>query len=229
MSKHNLIFIPGLGCTHEIWQEIYKTMDAKYNCYIHVLNQTTLEDNINKIISSYSEPFSIVGHSIGAWTALAVAAHAPKKVERLVSLAGWARSQPNMAEFLTSMQAEALNGNIALFHKNQRAGAIWDKHPNYVEIDLKMKSMQESMSNEQYLSQARTIINDHAKIQDQLGKIKAESLIVHAEHDNFFPQEEAKFIHANLSTSKSTTVKNSGHMLPLEAKDEVQQLLTEFL
>ncbi|EGD33930.1 alpha/beta fold hydrolase [Capnocytophaga sp. oral taxon 338] len=94
---NSILFIPGLACSSEVWQDTVKELSSNHTCYLLTLagfagtppvKNPSVEYWANTIISyikkeKIKNPV-IVGHSLGGMLAMKIGAKAPKLFQKIV-------------------------------------------------------------------------------------------------------------------------------------------------
>ncbi len=94
-----VLFIPGLACSGEVWEETVENLKEKYRCYVFTLPgfaeqpprkaQGNYLQSLQTEIAEYireelSEKPVLVGHSLGGFLALAIASENPELVKKII-------------------------------------------------------------------------------------------------------------------------------------------------
>jgi pimeloyl-ACP methyl ester carboxylesterase len=96
-GKQAIFFIPGLGCSGEVWNQTVERLENNYTCYTLTMagfagtqpqpeaTFTNWETQITRYIKEHDiqKPI-IIGHSLGGGLALAIAADYPQLIEKII-------------------------------------------------------------------------------------------------------------------------------------------------
>jgi pimeloyl-ACP methyl ester carboxylesterase len=96
-GKQAIIFIPGLGCSGEVWSETVEKFENNYTCYTLTMagfagtqpqpeaTFTNWETQIARYIreNNIQKPI-MIGHSVGGGLTLAIAADYPQLIEKII-------------------------------------------------------------------------------------------------------------------------------------------------
>jgi len=96
-GKQAIIFIPGLGCSGEVWDQTVEKFEKNYTCYTLTMagfagaqpqpeaTFTNWENQIARYIreNNIQKPI-IIGHSVGGGLALAIAADYPQLIGKII-------------------------------------------------------------------------------------------------------------------------------------------------
>ncbi len=127
-NGQDLIFIPGYGCRGEVWEETAQALAGQYRCHLLTLHQfegelgpdtALLEGTLNALWDYCQQEAAtpiLVGHSIGGFLSLAVAARYPEGFEALVSVdalpylaAAWSPNPQQMDPAQAAGQYQAMD------------------------------------------------------------------------------------------------------------------------
>lgn len=98
----NILFIPGLGCPGEVWNETVALFEKNYACHVFTLagfagqpalKSKTMLPVIKEQIIAYIEKkqlkdVTLIGHSLGGFMSFWIAAERPELVKKMVSVDG---------------------------------------------------------------------------------------------------------------------------------------------
>jgi pimeloyl-ACP methyl ester carboxylesterase len=98
----NILFIPGLGCPGEVWNEAVAVLEKNYACHVFTLagfagqpalKSKTMLPVIKEQIIAYIEKkqlkdVTLIGHSLGGFMSFWIAAERPELVKKMVSVDG---------------------------------------------------------------------------------------------------------------------------------------------
>jgi pimeloyl-ACP methyl ester carboxylesterase len=174
--------------------------------------------------SAGAAPVDLVGFSLGATVAAALAAQHPELVRRLVLIAGWANGDARQQLVNetwahlehTDPDASARLGPILAFSPaflasmgddgiaKVLAGGLPDATGRQLDLCLRID------------------------IRDQLDRITAPTLVVGCTQDNLVPVEHSHALHDAIAGSRYTEI-NSGHAVMFEKPDELTEVLRSFL
>ena len=121
-----LVLIPGLTCSGAVWDATVQHLEENYTCHVVTIagfaGVPAQEDNrkaflatvlsdLGNYIHDLPAPVSVIGHSIGGYMGMALAARHPDRVERLVVV----DSYPQLAGFMSGPEVDydLLEGQLA--------------------------------------------------------------------------------------------------------------------
>jgi pimeloyl-ACP methyl ester carboxylesterase len=192
---------------------------------------STAADVAQLLDDQQRRPAVIVGHSLGAGVALALAASAPRHVRVLVLVAPAARLQSvSIADRL--MAAPILGPAVACFGfraaglalhlpslrrdiLTTRAG-LNSRDAKALVRDITFGSLWRT-----FASQQRRLVSDARRRNQQLSRINCPVLIVAGTHDQFASRRGRTALRRLLPGSQVTTTDTAGHLIPIDDPDSV--------
>ncbi|WP_188194277.1 alpha/beta fold hydrolase [Nonomuraea sp. SYSU D8015] len=181
----------------------------------------TLDLLAGQVAAAFEGPSDLVGFSLGAAVAAAVAAERPELVRRLVLIAGWTHLADSRLELglrtwarlaATAPESFAAYGPLVAFSPDfvSRLGAdaLVGEPPRgtvrQIELDLRVD------------------------LRDLLPKITAPTLVIGNTRDYLIPVEHARALHAAIPGSEYAEL-DSGHVVLHERPAEVAALIRDFV
>ncbi|MGV9376360.1 alpha/beta fold hydrolase [Nonomuraea sp. NPDC003707] len=182
----------------------------------------TLDLLAGQVAATFEGPSDLVGFSLGAAVAVAVAAEHPELVRRLVLIAGWTHAEDSRLSLglrTWARLAETDPESFAAF------GPLVGFGPEYVSA----VGAEALMAGEPPHGVRRQIELDlRLDIRDLLPKVTAPTLVVGNTRDYLIPVEHARALHAALPGSEYAEL-DSGHVVLHEKPAEVTTLVREFI
>lgn len=200
--------------------------DTQYNVELF---SNQLEELVDSL--SITEPFTIVGLSMGGVIAAEFANNNPQRVQNVVLLApfhtpvkigplGW----PLVGRHLT------YSFYIPSVVKNQMKEFVEPEQLEYWQnrytIQMKFKGFRRAI----HSTALNLIVNDPTNIFERLGKSNIQTLVLWGENDQLFPISEAPSFTKKLGSNvQFVEVKGAGHALQYEKALFVNQEITKFV
>ncbi len=170
-------------------------------------------------------PIDLVGFSLGAVVAAALAATHAERVRRLVLIAGWVSSDDARHQFVLDTWARSEHADPELF---ARLGPILAFSPPFLS-GLGRDGIEQMLSAGLPPATGRQIdVGRRIDIRRHLPDITAPTLVVGCTHDGLVPVEHARALHGAIAGSRYAEL-DSGHAVMFEKPDELTQLLRSFL
>ncbi|MEV6040086.1 alpha/beta hydrolase [Nonomuraea sp. NPDC052116] len=182
----------------------------------------TLDLLAGQVAATFEGPSDLVGFSLGAAVAVAVAAEHPELVRRLVLIAGWTHAEDSRLSLGLRTWARLAETDPESF---TAFGPLVAFGPEYVSA----VGAQALTAGEPPHGVRRQIELDlRLDIRDLLPKITAPTLVVGNTRDYLIPVEHARALHAALPGSEYAEL-DSGHVVLHEKPAEVTTLVREFI
>ncbi|WP_367606156.1 alpha/beta fold hydrolase [Legionella sp. W05-934-2] len=242
-SPETILFSHGLLMTHEAFREQIDYFKSTYRTVIfdhrgHGKTQTTDNgyelDSLTNDISALIEFLNIgkihyVGHSMGGFIGLRLAARRPDLVKSLVLLNTSAEAEAHMWRYrLLRFITQALGVKFVAnsvhklnfskkFHHNPKREAVsrfWLNH---------FSSLPKT------IIQAADPVLNRASVESELANISCPTLIIGGKEDIALSPQNSQLMHEKIAHSSLTLFEKVGHCAMIEEPDAVNQLIAQFL
>ncbi|TMR09546.1 alpha/beta fold hydrolase [Nonomuraea turkmeniaca] len=179
--------------------------------------ELTLDLLAGQVAAAFEGPSDLVGFSLGAAVAAAVAAERPDLVRRLVLIAGWTHLADFRLELGLRTWARLAATDPEIFAAYGPLMAFSPEHVN------------EALLGEPPRGTLRQIELDlRIDLRDLLPKITAPTLVIGNTRDCLIPVEHARALHAALPGSEYAEL-DGGHVILHERPTEVTALIRDFV
>lgn len=232
MTNHQtkaITFLPGLMCDQRLWQTTWPLLssDIQPNPI-----QFALHDNITDMTtdippSPNQQPIDLVGFSMGGYVALHYALNHPGAVKRLVLIASsaWGLTDAEKKRrkyILSSLKIHGYSGIT-----KQRIGEF--VHPDHrkspaVEV---IRAMDETLGKDTLIAQLQASTY-RPSMAEQLNQLDIPVLIVGAAQDQLAAQEVMLAMGEKIPNCKVEIIEGCGHMIPLEAPEQLARAINDF-
>lgn len=174
-----------------------------------------------------SGPFHVVGHSLGAVLATAVAAKVPDRVRSLLLHAGWATSGPR-ERLMFDLWARLLDADTALLARTLVLSAMSPALLSGIGHD----DLDELVTGFEGLVDDRIAgqidLDGRIDISDLLHRVKAPTLVLASTDDQILPSHHQRALAAAIAAANYREVPG-GHGLPFEDPQRFASIIAEFL
>jgi len=206
--KDTIALIPGWAADYRI----FESLDLKFNYLIPInLFPNDFEKKLERALHTNKiENFSLLGLSMGGFLSAAFAEKNENIIDQLI-LIGIRKKYK--AEELATVKGYLTKGKKA-FLQQFYLSCLWDSQSQgYFAKNLLEKYAEEF--DLEYLLETLDYLKGAAITPDMLENIKKVK-IIHGEHDNVAPIEEARYINDKLPNASFIEIKNSGHIPPFD-------------
>lgn len=177
--------------------------------------------------SGVSGSFHVVGHSLGAVLAAAVAAEAPERVRSLFLHAGWVTSGPR-ERLMFDLWARLLDADTVLLARTLVLSAM---SPTLL-ARLGQDDLDELVGGFEALVDGRTAgqidLDGHIDISGLLSRVTAPTLVLASADDQILPPHHQRTLAESIAGAAYREVPG-GHGLPFEDPDRFAGIIAEFL
>lgn len=190
----------------------------------------TIEEIARLILQSAPEKFSLAGFSMGGIVALEIWRQAPERVLRLALLGSTARNEkPHQIEPRLALMERAQREPMAELMQNVLIPPSLGKaHQDDSLIKWEIQDMGQLLGADVYLRQCRAL-NTRRDYRELLGEIRCPTLVLCGEEDQVCPAWISEQTAQGIPGAKLLIISNCGHMVTLEAPEEVSAALLAWL
>ncbi|CAM9790867.1 unnamed protein product [Phaeothamnion confervicola] len=225
-----LILLPGLSCTPELWDAVRAALPVGINC--NALDNP-LHDDIDAIaaaiLATAPPRFALAGFSFGGYVALAIAAQAGERIERLALVSTGANADTpeaaaNRGKFVEIAQGggyDAIDGKLTKFllHPDHQADPA---------IAAKRSRMSRDYGVGRYVAHQRACMNRPARA-STLASIRVPALVAVGREDRITPVAQHEEMARRIPAAELVVFGQCGHLAPLEAPDELAAALAKWM
>ncbi|RBW59429.1 hypothetical protein DS884_06735 [Tenacibaculum sp. E3R01] len=218
-------FISGTMCTIDLWQFVFPKLENVKLIHIDITHAISFSEINNIILTEIEEPAIIVGFSLGGFSAMNFAVTYPEKVKQLVVIAANTNG-------LNQNEIQLRKSTIDFLEKHKYKGISkvriqqflhFSNHQNEKVISI-IKKMDSDLGKEVLIRQLKAT-SSRFDISEEVSKLKIPILFISAENDALVSSKEIKVIANNALKGRYVSVKNCGHMIPLEKPEEIAEML----
>ena len=243
-----VLFMTGLGSTRMGWWKQIEPFSRKF----HVINMDNrdagdsalgtgpytiadmAEDSAGVIKNLELGRTHIIGISMGGMIALELAIRHPELVDKLVLVSTTAggptnvNAKPEIAALLVGAE-EDIETRVRHTYTAIASEGYMAAHPQ--DLDQIVKNLvARPMSPESYQRQLGACMAHFYKgVADQLTQIAAPVLVVHGDADPLIPYPNGEYLAEHIQGARLSTYPGVGHLVPIEAPEQFNRELIEFL
>ncbi len=218
-------FISGTMCTVDLWQFVFPKLKNTQPIYIDITTAKSFDEINNIILSKIEESAVIVGFSLGGFSALNFAIHYPKKVKELIIIAANANG-------LNDKEIQLRKSTIKFLENHTYKGISKTRiqqflHPNNHQnqgIISIVKKMDDDLGKEVLIRQLKAT-SYRLDISPEVLRLNIPMLFISAENDALVTATDIKVFANKTKKGKHISLKNCGHMIPLEKPVELSEII----
>lgn len=235
MTRHTVVFLPGLLCDRAVWEPQIAALSDRYDC---IIADYGAADSLTTMAASAVETapprFSLVGHSMGGRVALEVMRSAPQRVARLALLdTGYqARAEDDAGEAEARKRHRLLD--IASSQGMHVMGRQWVQgmvHPERLQDRTLIESILAMVGRKTpgvFAAQIRALLN-RPSAEAVLRAIDCPTLVLCGRQDGWSPLPRHEEMTRLISGARLVVIEDSGHMTTLERPEAVTAVLESWL
>jgi 3-oxoadipate enol-lactonase len=248
-AGHPVLFMMGLGSTRLGWWKQIEPFSRKFRV-INMDNRDAgdsalstrryrianmAEDTAGVIKNLNLGRTHIIGISMGGMIAQELAIRNPELVDKLVLVSTTAggptgvNPKPEISALLMRADEEDSEAHIRRTYTAIAGEGYMAAHPQDLDKIVK-DSIAKPMSLESYQRQLVACMG-HLRhgCADQLTQIVAPTLVVHGDYDPLIPYPNGKYLAERIKGARLSTYLGVGHLVPIEAPDQFNREVIEFL
>ncbi len=224
MTKFPLILLPGLLSDAGLWSYQCSHLSDIVDIIIPDLNHASTPDEMVSAAMIDAPPhFALAGHSMGGWVALEIIKRYPKRILALGLFNTSALPDSNEKhDFRQSMILEAEKNNFAFIINTLLNVFVYNKSV----IDQVKKMLERNIL--AFINQEKAMMM-RGNLINILDTITCPTLIIHSENDAIFNMQDSQLLKQKIKHATLSTIKNCGHMSPMESPDIVTQMMKVWL
>lgn len=230
MNRQNLILVPGLLCTGELWKAQTAALFGVANVMIadnraHDSVQMLAKD----ILQSAPATFALAGLSMGGYIALEMFRQAPERIERLALIDTRAEADgPEQIQRRRDFMDLARRGKFKGVTPQLLPLLVHKDHLENETLRQVIFDMAAEVGVEGFLRQQQAII-DRPDSRADLPHIKCPALVMCGAQDQLTPVSVHEALAAAIPGAQLRIIENAGHLTPLEQPDVVTAYMREWL
>ena len=231
MVRERLVLLPGMMCDARLFAPQVEALEGTHDVTVcDLTGADTIEGMARQVLDAVSGPFSLAGLSMGGIVAMAAAAMAPARVQRLALLDTNHRADTAERRGIRDRQS----AKVAAGHL--RDVIVEEMKPNYLAADSRRRqdlldllvAMALALGAEAFLSQTQAL-KTRADQSAALRSYDRPALVLCGAEDTLCPPERHREMAKLLRRSELMLVPGAGHISTLEAPEAVNTALREWL
>ena len=217
--------ISGTMCTIDLWQYVFPKLKNILPIHIDITPANSFKEINQTILNHIEEPATIIGFSLGGFSAMNFSVHYPEKVKKLVVVAA-------NTDGLSDSEIQLRKSTIDFLEKHTYKGISQariqqflhpDNHSNS-EIISVIKKMDTDLGKDVLLRQLKAT-STRLKISQKVLNLNIPILFIAAENDALIKPKKLKELANKTEKGTYMMIKNCGHMVPLEKPEELASIL----
>ncbi|WP_338765511.1 alpha/beta hydrolase [Massilia sp. METH4] len=215
-------FVPGTLCDERLWYKLLPLLPAGFGARHVPLYGARTRAQMQELIATHTAPRAhIVAFSMGAYLALEHALAHPDRVASLVLIAASARGLGEEEKERRRRTMAALETQpFAGMPPSQLRGFVHPPHLHDPSIAGVIHQMALDLGKETMLAQFEASM-ERADLMERLHELRCPVLFVGGEFDQKVPADDLREMSDRVRQSCLGYADDSGHMVPLEAPEEL--------
>ena len=224
----SMLLIPGFMLDADLWRDVTPGLD-EFGPFVHadLFQDGTIKDMASRVLAQAPETFLLVGFSMGGYVAREIVRQAPERVKALVLIATSARGDTEVQR--QRKEAVANKPDSVSFKGLSTAAVASSLHPDNAgrhDLIARIQAMGERLGSDVFRRQSLLERVDERHL---LADINCPCLILAGEQDKLRSRAEVEELHDGITGSSLQVIEKTGHMIPLEAPDELVTVMRQWL
>lgn len=221
-----VIFIPGFMLDDDLWRDLAPLMaDLGPLDFADYSNASSFEDAAMRIIADAPDRFALIGFSMGGYVARDIARQAGDRVSHLVLMATSARGDTPERAAQKQIAYRLAKDNFRGVSRRSIAASLAPQRENDSVLIQRIHEMSLRLGQSAFRNQLS--FPRHGDIA-QLPDIHCPTLVIAGAQDRVRSIEESRELVAGIPNAELAAI-DAGHMLPLEAAQQVAAMIRDFL
>lgn len=229
-AKKNLVLIPGLNNTADIWDGVVTQLEQQFKCYPITCPPINDIDTLGKeLLNELPETFYLCGFSFGGFVALSMLQQEPERIEGLVLMATSPSSDTTTRKEGRAQAVErAKAGEYEEMIGGQAGKIFYQDNGEKPEIKALRKKMQADYGADRFIAHQEASMERPDRM-NALQQYEGPILVVAGSDDQVFPAIQMQSFSDEVERSNYAEVSKSGHMLPMEEPEQVATVLRNWI
>lgn len=228
--RKNLILVPGLLCSHDMWLDQIGEFEEDYDLMIfdHT-HHDNLPDMVSDFLTDAPDSFALAGLSMGGYIAFEIMRQAASRVEKLILLDTNARAdrEPQI-EMRETLIDRAGKEDIRIIAQELIEYLIHADRVNDKELCDRILDMASDVGAKSFQKQQQALIA-RPDSREFLPTIKCPTMIICGEQDALTPPKVHQEMADLIPGATYHQIGDCGHLSTMERPEEINQLMREFL
>lgn len=224
-----LLLLPGLSSTPELWDAVRAALPA--GIAAQALENAALEDIdaiAAEILADAPPRFALAGFSFGGYVALAIAARAPERIERLALIATGANADSPEAAASRQRLIEIAQSDYASIDGRMTKFLLHPDRVEDAEIHEKRRRMSRDYGAARFIAQQRAAMGRPAR-DSVLASIRVPTLVAVGREDRITPLAQHEEMARRVPAAELVVFEHCGHLVPLEAPLELAEAISKWM
>lgn len=226
-----VVMVPGLACSPRLYASQIPAL-WQVTGPIMVANHTTADtvSGIAAAILAQAPPrFHLVGLSMGGYISLEIVRQAPERIAKLALLDTTARPDlPEQTERRGKLIALAEEGRLTAINDTLWPFLVHESRQADAALRATIDAMMEETGAKAFIRQQHAVIG-RPDSRPLLPSIRAQTIVIVGDGDKITTPVMNKEIAAGIPGARLETVRESGHLSPLEQPAVVTKLLVDWI
>lgn len=223
-----ILLVPGYMLDETLWDDVRERL-APFGPLAHadLRHDSTIEDLARRALAEAPPSFILIGFSMGGYVAREMLRQAPERVRALVLIATSARPDSDTVRQRKRTVARAAPSvSFAGLSRTAIASSLHPREASNEALIERVRMMGVRLGGEAFRNQSMVERPGDLHLLDA---IRCPTLVIAAGHDGLRSLEEVQEMHAGIAGAQFALIEDSGHMIPLEAPQQLCDVIVHWL
>ncbi|MDQ2820332.1 MAG: alpha/beta hydrolase [Pseudomonadota bacterium] len=221
-----IVLIPGFMLDQRLWDDMLPFLPAPQH-FADIDGGVSIHAMARAALASAPPAFILLGFSMGGYVAREMAYLAPDRVQALILVATSARpDQPALVQQRITAARQMAGPNFPGLSKAAIRASLHASRADDIVMIQRVRNMGARLGSAVLTRQSAVVRTGDV---DRLGQIACPTLVIAADGDQLRAIDEARELASGIPGASLAVVKQSGHMLPLEAPQVLGGVITQWL
>ena len=222
----SLTFIPGFMLDDDLWCDLAPLMaNLGPFDFADYSDATSFEDAARRILRHSPERFALIGFSMGGYLAREIARQAPDRVTHLVLMATSARADTPERAAQKQIALRLAKGGFRGVSRRSIAASLAPARQSDDALIERIHDMSLRLGGTAFRNQ---LSFPRTGDLDRLARISCPTLVIAGTQDRIRSVQESEELVAGIPNAEFAVI-DAGHMLPIEAPQQLAAVLRDFL
>lgn len=221
-----IVLIPGFMLDRHLWDDMLPFLPTPQH-FADIDGGVSIHAMARAALASAPPAFILLGFSMGGYVAREMAYLAPDRVKALILVATSARpDQPALVQQRITAARQMAGPHFSGLSKGAIRASLHASRADDIGMIQRVRSMGARLGSAVFTRQSAVVRTGDV---DRLGQIACPTLVIAADGDQLRAIDEARELASGIPGASLAVVKQSGHMLPLEAPQVLGGVIAQWL